>query len=275
MQRARARSEPVRDQDRQRAVALPFRSIVLAALLAGILVSACQTNRPFIPSRVYLAVSITENGAPKVLVAGTELRLDFTVLDIVKATIGCNTISGFGGYDGDRLDVPGLSMTEMACDNARMAQDQWLFGVLAAKPRLVMANDLLTIDGGNVQITLREFIEPDMPLVGTTWTVSSVFSPGGDPNLPEGTVATLVFNADGTLDLDDGCNSGTGRWAAAGTGIVITNLGLTKKACAGDLGAVEDAILATLRAPAIEVAIDEDRLELRKAERDGISFVGS
>ncbi|MES1239805.1 MAG: META domain-containing protein, partial [Chloroflexota bacterium] len=89
------------------------------------------------------------------------------------------------------------------------------------------------------------------------------------------TVATLVFNADGTVEVDDGCNAGRGRWLAVGAGLVITDLGLTKKACPGDLGAFEDAILATLRAPSIEVVISRDQLELRRAERTGIGLRAS
>jgi heat shock protein HslJ len=239
--------------------------ITLVGLLAlGGLLGACQAAAPSLDGRTFLSVGITENGAAKPLVAGTRITLVFTVGGM-SASAGCNSMGGEYQLDAGRLMLNGLSMTEMGCDADRMAQDAWLAGVLGGKPTLTLVGDQLTIDAGSVivRLTDRRVVEPDLSLSGPTWVVESIFSGDAVSSAPAGATATLVFHADGTLDVDDGCNQGSARWTAVGTSITIAGLGLTKKACAGPANALEAAVIATLGAPSIAASIDANRLTLR------------
>lgn len=241
-----------------------IRLALALALVAGGLFAACQASAPSLEGRTFLSVGITENGAPKALVAGTRIRLDFRDGSL-GANAGCNSMGGEYRLDGGRLVVDSLFTTEMACDEPRMAQDTWLTNVLGAKPRLVLVGDQLTIDGGAVVLVLRDrrVVEPDLAITGPTWTVESILSGNAVSSVPQGAIATLVFHADGTLDVDTGCNTGSGRWKAVGTGIEVSDVALTKKGCIGPAGELESAVIATLGAGTIAAAIEADQLILR------------
>jgi heat shock protein HslJ len=252
-----------------------FRLAVAATILSTVALGACQpAAQPSLAGRTFLSVGITENGAPKALVDGTRIRLDFKDGSI-SANAGCNQIGGEFQLQNGILVLGALSQTEMGCDPARMAQDTWLVGVLGSKPRLTLAGDQLSIDAGSVVIHLadRRVVEPDLAITGPTWTVDSIYSGESVSSVPDGAVATLVFHADGTLDVNAGCNQGSARWAAVGTGIEVSALGLTKKACPGAAGELESAVVATLRAGTIAADIEADRLILR-AGAAGIGLRG-
>lgn len=240
------------------------RIALIAILLVGGLAAGCQPATMELAGRTFLSVGITENGAPKVLVAGTRIRLEFRD-DGLNAHAGCNSMGGEYRLEGGRLVVGAMFMTEMACDEPRMAQDTWLMGVLGAKPRLVLVGDQLTIDAGAVVLTLRDrrVVEPDLAISGPTWVVESILTGDVVSSIAQGTVATLVFHVDGTLDVDTSCNTGSARWAAVGAGVEVRDLGLTKKACIGPAADLESKVVEVLRAGTIAAAIEADQLVLR------------
>ena len=241
-----------------------MRIALALALACGGLLAACQPASPNLVGRTFLSVGITDNGAPKLLVPGTQIRLAFTDTAI-SAHAGCNSMGGDYRLDAGRLVVGTMFQTEMACDEPRMAQDEWLIRVLGSKPTLTVAGDQLTIAGGGVvmQLTDRRIAEPDLALTGPTWTVDSIITGDTVSSVPQGAVATLVFGADGTLEVNAGCNRGTARWKAVGGGIEVTDIGLTKMACFGAAGELESAVLATLRGGTIAATIEADQLILR------------
>jgi heat shock protein HslJ len=242
-----------------------LRLALAAALVAGGLLAACQAAAsPSLVGRTFLSVGITENGAPKALVAGTRIRLEFGDGSF-NAHAGCNSMGGEYRLDGGVLIVTDVFTTEMACQPPLMAQDQWLIEVLGSKPSVTLAGDQLAISGGGVLIQLmdRRVVDPDRAITGPTWTVDSIFSGDAVSSVPQGAVATLVFHEDGTLDVETSCNTGQGRWKAVGQGIEVTGLGLTKRGCIGPNGDLEAAVVATLGAGTIAAAIEADQLILR------------
>ncbi len=106
-----------------------------------------------------------------------------------------------GSYriDGDKLIVDGAAMTEMACAAARMAQDDWLFGFIGARPDIRLSGNDLVLVGGATTIALldRQVAEPDLDLVGPTWTLTSIITGEVASSVPQGVTATLKFAADG------------------------------------------------------------------------------
>lgn len=237
---------------------------LLAGLFIAVLAAGCQASAPGLAGRTFLSVGITESGAPKVLVAGTRIRLDFKE-GAISANIGCNQMGGEFHMEGGRFVVGQLSSTEMGCDPLLAAQDTWLMQLLGSKPALTLVGDNLTIDGGSVVVHLtdRRVVEPDQALVGPTWTVDSILNGEAVSSVPAGAVATIVFHADGTLDVNDGCNTGGARWTTVASGISVTDLVLTKKACTGGAADLESAVVGTLRGGAIAAAIQANQLILR------------
>ena len=252
---------------------LRFHRLVALAILALVLGSqaGCSSGAEELTDRDYLSVAVTEGGAARALVNGTRIRINFGAAEgndravgALVANAGCNSISGTYRIDGDRLVFDSAGMTEMGCDAERHAQDDWLAGFLASKPTVRFVKSDLTLDNGAISIRLldREVAEPDLNIVGPTWTVESIIDGDAVSSVPEGATATLLFKADGSVEVDTGCNRGSGTWSLEGAGIRIENLMLTKMACAGAGAMLEGAVLGVLEAAALQAQIDSNVLTL-------------
>ncbi len=237
----------------------------LAAGLAALLLAtaACTPAAASIADRAFLSVKVTDDGAPRPLVAGTQIRLNFRGTDL-GASAGCNTIGGTYRIEGGKLIFEGGSMTEMGCDADRDAQDTWLSELLGSRPTINLAGNDMTLTSGSVVISLldREVAEPDANLVGPTWTLVSVIDGEAVSSVPGDVAATLKFGADGSLEVFAGCNRGSGTYTTTGSGIQVSPLMLTKMACDKPGGTVESAVLAVLEAATIAAEIDASMLTL-------------
>jgi heat shock protein HslJ len=222
----------------------------------------------------YTSVEVTEAGAPRPLVAGTAISLRFDE-GRVGASLGCNQLGG--PYDGDRLLVEDLSMTEMGCDPERHAQDEWFAGVLQSEPTVVVDGDTMTLTSGETVIRFvdREVAEPDRELVGTTWEVDG-FADGQDPDDAAMSVAvdrpaTVRFEEDGFVMGHDGCNDfGTGevdgtqdglRYELDGDQLVLSGAPVRTQVACPDVAEHVDRFWAALTGTATW-SVDADRLTL-------------
>jgi len=172
-----------------------------------------------------------------------------------------------GGYalaDG-RLAVDSLSMTEMGCDPARHAQDEWLAAFLTLGPALALDGSdlLLTSSSVNMRLVDRRVAEPDLPLAGSLWTVDSLIVFDGVSSVPEGVFATLQLRPDGGFDVATGCNSGSGRFTFADAGLRFSELNLTRMACDGAAGQMETHFLRILQADVVAYEIESRSLTLQ------------
>lgn len=271
------------------------RTIILPLLLAVLLVAVgCGDDEPVdtggttrapgstdggaggsdgLDGRVFLSTTVTDGGADRPLVDDTQIRLTFDD-GTVGASAGCNTFGGDYTLDGGVLVVTGGAMTEMGCDEPRMAQDEWLFALLGDRPAVALDGDRLTLTAGDVVIELvdEETASPDRPLVGTRWTLESILEGSGPDgsvsNVPEGIEAWIVFADDGTLSVELGCNGGSGSYEVEGDRILVADLASTDIGC--DAMSVETAFTAVLQADPT-YAVDADRLTLR-TDAGGLDF---
>lgn len=212
--------------------------------------------------RTFLSTGVTVDGAPYALAAGTRIRLIFDNGNL-SANAGCNIIGGNLVIDGDKLRFSGASMTEMGCDEPRMAQDQWLITFLSSSPTFVLNGNDLTLTSGTTAVTLldREIAEPDQPLAGPTWSLASFISGDTVSSVPVGISAAFTFADDGTFSANFGCNSGGGTYAIDGDTITFSDVVMTKMACGGAAGQVESAVLTVIGAEGpIQFAIDAGSL---------------
>lgn len=218
--------------------------------------------------RQFLSTGITWTGAPYVLVADTRLRLSFADGHL-SANAGCNTIGGNYTLDGNVLRFSGASMTEMGCQPALIAQDQWLVAFLTADPTFALTDTELKLSTSDTVITLANLI--DLPLVGPTWGLTSIISGDAVSSVPVDVSASVTFAADGTFQMNDGCNSGGGRYVVDGDTIRFSDVVSTKVACGGAAGQVEQAVLGVLNADSITFATGFGSLTLM-AGAAGIQF---
>jgi heat shock protein HslJ len=221
-----------------------------------------QAVKVGLPGRTFLSTGVTVDGAPYALVAGTRIRLIFDN-GTLSANAGCNIIGGNLVIDGDTLRFSGASMTEMGCDPARHAQDDWLATFLSSSPTFVLNGNDLVLTSGTTVVTLldREIAEPDQSLAGPTWSLASFISDDVVSSVPVGISAAFTFADDGTFTANFGCNSGGGSYAINGDTITFSDVFMTKMACGGAAGQVESAVLTVIGAEGpIQFAIDAGSL---------------
>jgi heat shock protein HslJ len=226
-------------------------SLALALLLVVVL-GACAggssappdgpgANGPGLDGRTFLSTGIEG----RILVAGSQIRIAFQDGQI-SASGGCNSMSGPYRIDGDHLVAGSLATTEMGCDEPLMAQDTWLADLLAGAT-IALDGDSLVLAKGGVRLTLddRKIADPDRPLLGTRWVVDGLISGDAVSSVPAGVTAALTFS-DGRVEVEAGCNGGSGSVEVTDTTLAFGPIVRTTKGCGPDVMAVEEAVMAVL-----------------------------
>jgi heat shock protein HslJ len=203
------------------------------------------------------------------LAEGSQVRLTFEATRI-GASAGCNQMSGEYEVAAGALKVGMLAMTEMACEEPLMAQDTWLSGFLDGAIA-TLDDTMLTLAKDGTTLTLQDesVLNPDQPLEGTRWVVTSVVANDGVSSVPESAQASLVFDAT-SVAVETGCNSGSGGYEATGDVITFGPIATTLKLCADEgIAALEQSVLGVLQGE-VESDIEGDTLTLTK---DGTGLV--
>jgi heat shock protein HslJ len=238
--------------------------LTLIALLAG-----CALGTPVgLDGRTFVSSAVTDGGAERPLVPGTEVALRFEN-GRVSADAGCNTMGGAYRVANGRLLVDEMAMTALGCDAPRHEQDDWLADFLGSGPMFALsAHDLALTDGDTaISFVDRAAARPDRPIVGPVWTVESLLQADIASSVPAGTTATLQFAADGTVAIDAGCNTGQARMTADGTRVTFSDIGVTRRACAGPEAQLEAAVLSVLGAPQVELSVEDGVMTINTGQR--------
>ena len=236
-----------------------FQSLIIVLIL-----TACGSgNTDALDGRTFISTSVVDGSEDRPLVADTQIRLTFNDGQL-GASAGCNTFGGSFRVENGTLIVQGGAMTEMGCDEERSAQDEWLFALLGSRPGLALADNELSITAGDTVITLldREIAEPDLALVGPTWTVDTIIGGDAASSLPDGAIATITFAEDGSLGVQTGCNSGAGLYEVEGDQLHFSGIQRTLRGCDGAAAALEEAVIAALAPGTATYSIEADRLTL-------------
>jgi len=193
------------------------RFLPVALIAAALVVAACSVSgsggaaRPGTPApaslngRTFLSTKVDGHD----LVPGSRVRLDFKDGRLgIRA--GCNSMGGAYQIADGRLVIGNMASTEMGCEAALMAQDQWLAAFLGGAAA-DLAGDTLTLRNGGVTMTLtdREVADPDRPLEGTHWVLDGIVAGDAVSSVPMGVTAGFTIH-DGQIEVDTGCNRGGG-----------------------------------------------------------------
>ena len=207
--------------------------------------------------RTFLSTGI--DGAD--LAEGSQVRLTFEATRL-GASAGCNQMSGEYEVADGALKVGMLAMTEMACEEPLMSQDAWLSGFLdGATATLDDTTLTLAKDGTTLTLEDESILNPDLPLEGTRWVVTSTIANEGVSSVPEGTQASLVFDAT-SVAVETGCNSGSGGYEAKDGVITFGPIATTLKMCVDEgIAALEQSVLAVLQGE-VQSEIDGNTLTL-------------
>ncbi len=241
------------------------RILIVAAVVFG---CAAGVPPPSLEGREFVSVAVTEAGAARPLVPGTRVELRFEGGRIGIAA-GCNSIGGAYRIEDGRLRVGDLSMTAMGCDAPRHAQDDWISTFVGSAPAIRLDGQNLALESGDTRLELvdREVVEPAVELIGSRWVVEGLVSGDVVSSMPAGVDASLVFEADGNLSLDAGCNVGSGPYAVADGVLQIGPLLLTRRGCQADEASVESSVLAVLEAGEVAFDLTGQVLMLEAGER--------
>lgn len=230
----------------------------LAAAGAGLLLGACGTAPGAgLAGTTFVGDDVTGHD----LVAGTEVSLHFEDRGL-NASAGCNQLFAEVRWRGDTLVTTELAMTEMGCDPARHAQDDWLADVLTGSPQVTRDGATLRVVGEGASITL--VAETDTPLEGTHWLVEGLIEGESVSSLPEGVSASLTVS-DGTLTAQLGCNSGSASVTVGATTLELDQPAQTRMACPEPQMAVEHHLTQVLR-DEVDHEVDGTTLTLRNGE---------
>ncbi len=240
------------------------RLIFLLAITISLVVAACvgSSDTPSLDGRDFLSTSVTENGVERPLVPGTTISLRF-VDGQLSASAGCNSQGGGYAIEDGALRLGSMFMTEMGCDPDRHTQDEWLSAFLGSRPTVELGDDHLVLAGAGTVIRLldREVARPDLPLVGTRWTVDALLDGETVSSIPAGLTATLEFTATGQVRVNTSCNEGGAGFTVDQATMRISELILTERACQPPASTLEAAVVAVLGGD-IQYTIDDRSLSL-------------
>jgi heat shock protein HslJ len=250
---------------------------MLAVPLVLLALAACGDESSAggsLKGKSYLSTAVTENGYAKKLAAKTRIRLQFTDDGRLIADAGCNSMQSPVSTSNGKLSVEDLAMTDMGCDAPRHAQDDWLAKLLQNKPTWKLEADVLTVTSGGTTISLldRKTAEPDLPLDGTKWTLETVIT-GEVASHQAGSEKAWITLSGERITGSTGCNELQGVVARDNNKLTIGDIATTRRACTGDAGALESALLNGLKGE-VTYEIDSNRLELR-GSTNGLDFTGT
>lgn len=222
--------------------------------------------------RTFVSVSAQNGREPRHLVAGTSIQLRFALANLT-AWAGCNTMSGAYHVDSGRLVLGPVATTAMGCpDNLRM-QDDWLSSLITSMPTVeVEANDLVLASARTIVnlVDIRVAL-PNQPLKEITWGLTTIVHGDVAQSVPAGVMSTLLFEKDGQVRIDFGCNSGGGQYSVDGDALRFSDIVSTAMACAGERDDVNSAVWKFFNSGSFTFSIQGRTLRLQSG-RDELQY---
>jgi heat shock protein HslJ len=180
---------------------------------------------------------------------------------------GCNSHAGPYSLCDDKLCVTGLSSTEIGCDAALQAQDEWLANFFTSTPSVVYTPPLLTLvgDGATLEFLDREAADPDRALTGRLWSIDTFIDGDAASNLPLMEIPTIRFEDDGSFAVNDTCNGISGSYIVDGPKLTLSDVMSTLIDCETDLAA-QMHVAEVISAGDLTYTIEAARLTLMHGE---------
>ena len=252
-----------------------MRTIALAAAGLLLALTACGSESQAgasLTGKSFLSTAVTENGQPKELAPNTRVQLEFTDDGRLVADAGCNSMQTKVSTEDGRLRLDGeLASTAMGCPGPQQGQDQWLAGIISAKPTWKLDGNKLDVTAGSTTISLtdRKVAEPDLAVDGTKWALSSVITGEAASHLAGSEKAWITLNGE-RVTGSTGCNDFQGVVARSTGKLTFGELATTRRACPGEPATLESQLLKGLHGE-MTYQVTGSKLRLR-SEAGGLDF---
>ena len=175
----------------------------------------------------------------------------------------CNSYGGaYQAGDDGTLSFESFAVTEMACDEPLMALESAYLAALGQVTGFGVEGNLV-LTGGDVELSFSAEVPPEpLPLVGTTWTLTTIASGDTVSSTIAGTDTTAELAPDGTITGKADCNRYHGTYTESGGGMLsFSALASTKMICSEDVMGQGSAFLASMEKVAA-YAIEGTQLSL-------------
>lgn len=173
-------------------------------------------------------------------VSDTSITLSFSDGDL-RFNAGCNSHAGAYSLCDGKVCMSELSSTEIGCDAALHAQDEWLADFFTSTPSINYAPPRLTItgDGATLEFLDREEADPDRSLEGRLWTIDTFIDGDAASNFPLMNTPTIRFESDGTFVAFNTCNGMEGTYTVDDQQLTLADVISDERSCDTDLTAQE------------------------------------
>jgi len=187
---------------------------------------------------------------------------------VVFGSTGCNRYRGACHAADNRLSIPPVAMTMMACDPIPTAVEQAFTAALEAAATYAISVETLDLADADGRVSLRFRVARAPNLVGTRWVATAINNGrGGVVGALEATEVDAVFGDGGQIAGSGGCNRFSGPYAVEGADLAIGPLAATRKACLAPEGVGEqEAWYFAALARVGTWSFQDDRLQLRSAD---------
>ena len=211
-------------------------------LLPLLLVAGCTGNAPG-PSGLHLngtgwtLTDYVSGGRSVKILDGTTVTMVFSQEGRMTGSAGCNHY--FASYDlkGTKITIGQAGSTMMYCTGAGvMEQESSYLALLNEAASVSSVNDRLTfadVQGMTILSFARIVLPAPEPLVGTTWTLDSLYTADAVSSVIAGTTITAVFGEDGRVSGSAGCNNYFGSYTVTESSLSTSSIGSTRMNCPG------------------------------------------
>lgn len=188
----------------------------------------------------------------------------------------CNTFYGAFSINGNTFNAGNIGGTEMGCDNALLAEDEWLVSFFYSQPTFDLRQNSLVLESNGVILTFgdRDDEEP-VPFEETLWIIDTFIDGDAASAYNLTSVPSVRFGLDGQIDLNTGCNGGLGEYTLDGETLSVNMTTYTDAFCSDENAQnAESIIVSVFMGPTVAVEASETRITLTNGNR-GISAYAS
>jgi len=163
--------------------------------------------------------------------AGSDITGTFTEDGVFSGSAGCNRYSTSFEIDANQIRFGLGATTQKMCFEEIMDQEMAYLDALETSNTFEVSEDNLVFFDDEFQaIVIFEAVSQE--LAGSSWEVISYNNgKGGVVSLLTGTELTAVFDEEGQLNGNAGCNSYFGSYQIEGDSLAMGPFGATLKAC--------------------------------------------